>query len=259
MRLAIRDAVNRTSRKPFRWGGLEGYRQLVQVAERLQELCAADPDNPYWRQLSSQVTRTLEKNRANAAQLGEAHGWLLRIAACLRYPPSAFPDQAVSGQQVAQQMAQLLRAFSLAPKGHRPQNALRSRLANLWKAYGEQLLPTYDIPGLPPDNLQLEAFFNRLRRRQRRISGRKTTRELNRLGQYQALFSAESEDELLEHLRQVPYPLYLDQRQKVHQAEEQPRFLRSLHRNPQTTLKKQVKQWIAQKISNENPTPAETG
>lgn len=86
MRVAIRDALYRTSRKPLQWGGLLGYQQLQVIAERLQELCTADPDNAYWRQLSRQVERTVDKNRASVLQLAEAHQWLLRIAACLRYP-----------------------------------------------------------------------------------------------------------------------------------------------------------------------------
>jgi hypothetical protein len=240
MRIAIRDALYRTSRKPFKWGGLQGYQQLQVIAGYLQVLCTTNPDNAYWRQLSHQVERTVEKNRVAASHLIEAHQWLLRIAACLRYPPTNKADQAVSGQQVAREMEQLLQEFQPDPKRQRPQRTLRSRLQYLWKSYGKQLLPCYDIPGLPPDNLQLEAFFNRFRRHQRRISGRKTTRELNRLGHYQALFTAESEAELLEHLRQVPYKTYLDQRQMVHQAEAHQRFLHGLHRDPCETLKKLV-------------------
>jgi hypothetical protein len=247
MRIAIRDALYRTSRKPFQWAGLEGYQQLQIIAEHLQVLCTADPDNAYWHQLSRQVERTVEKNRIIAGHLAEAHQWLLRIAACLRYPSANQAERAISGQQVAREMELLLQQFQPDPKHHRPQFALRSRLQSLWNHYGEQLLPCYDIPGLPPDNLRLEAFFNRLRRHQRRISGRKTTRELNRLGHFQALFTAESEAELLEHLRQVPYKTYLDQRQKVHQAEAHQRFLHGLHHDPRYTLQKIVSCWVAQK------------
>ena len=245
--MAIRDALNRTTRKPFRWGGLQGYQQLQVIAFHLQKLCATEPHHLYWRQLARQVERVLTKNRAMAAQLAEAHHWLLRIAACLRYPPSREPDPAVSGQQVAQEMHQLLQELQCNHKRYKPLLALKSRWQHLWKSFGQQLLPCYDIPGLPPDNLQLEAFFNRLRRRQRRISGRKTTRDLNRLGHYQALFTAESEAELLEHLRQVPYEAYLVQRQKVQQAETRQRFLQSLHRDPENTLKKLVSHRIAQR------------
>ncbi len=59
-----------------------------------------------------------------------------------------------------------------------------------------------DIPGLPPDNLAMESLFEQLRRHQRRVSGRKSTRKLRDFGQYQVLFLADSEDELLEQIRQ---------------------------------------------------------
>ena len=38
MRVAIRDAVNRPSRKPFCWGGLKGYEQLQAVAQALRSV-----------------------------------------------------------------------------------------------------------------------------------------------------------------------------------------------------------------------------
>ena len=46
----------------------------------------------------------------------------------------------------------------------------------------------------------LESLFGRLRRHQRRVSGRKSTPELRDFGQYQVLFLAQSEDELLEQI-----------------------------------------------------------
>jgi hypothetical protein len=184
--------------------------------------------------------------------LAEAHQWLLRIASCLGYLPSNEADQAINGQLVAQEMELLL--LQPDPKYQRSQRTLCSRLQYLWKWYEEQLLTCYDIPGLLPDNLQLEAFFNRLRRHQRRISGRKTTRELNRLGHYQALFTVESETEFMEHLRQVPYKTYHDQRQNVHLAEAHQRFLHGLHHDPVITLKKLVTHRIAQKqTTDRNP------
>jgi len=207
-------------------------------------LCRAEPQNEYWQQLAQQVERTLEKNRKLASQLLETHDWLTKIAACLRYPPRSYPDQPVSGQQVAQELDQLLAGFQPDRKHQRPQSVLRSRLQSLWRSYGEQLLPCYDIPGLPPDNLQLEAFFNHVRRHQRRISGRKSTRELNRLGHYQVLFTAESEAELLEHLRQVPLEVYQAHRQQLQIAEKPRQFLFTLHRDPEGTVRKLVSSYL---------------
>ena len=38
IRVAIRDAVNRRSRKPFYWGGLRGYDQLHDIAQVLRSV-----------------------------------------------------------------------------------------------------------------------------------------------------------------------------------------------------------------------------
>jgi len=100
------------------------------------------------------------------------------------------------------------------------------------------LLPCYDLPGLPPDNLQLESLFNRLRGHQRRISGRKSTQELRDFGQYQVLFSADSQDALLEQLRRVPITEYRKHRQRLAQAEAPRQFFHRLHRDPGATIQK---------------------
>ncbi len=90
-------------------------------------------------------------------------------------------------------MQELLDRFNPNPKYQRPQSALQNQLERTWNLYGTDLLHTYDIPGLPPDNLQIEGLFGRLRRHQRRISGRKSTRPLREFGHYQVLFSADSQ------------------------------------------------------------------
>ena len=111
--------------------------------------------------------------------------------------------------------------------------------------YGEQLLPCYDIPGLPPDTGQLESLFDCLRCHQRRISGRKSTRELNKLGHYQVLFKAESEAELLEHLRKVHLEDYQAQRRKIRTAELSSQFLHRLHHDPECTMKYLADQYVS--------------
>ena len=90
LRQAIRDAVNRPSRKPFHWGGLAGYRQLEAVAHTLRMLLSAEGERAYLQRLVSQVDRVLEKNGALVADLQAAYNWVGRIAACLRYPPASF-------------------------------------------------------------------------------------------------------------------------------------------------------------------------
>jgi hypothetical protein len=139
-------------------------------------------------------------------------------------------------------MEDLLASFKPDLKRRPAQAALHGAWHRIWKDYGPDLLHCYDIPGLPPDNLLLEALFGRLRRHQRRISGRKSTRELRDFGQFQVLFLAESEVKLLEQIRQVPLEEYRENRQRLEQAEAPRRLLYRLHRNPLRTMRDLINQ-----------------
>jgi len=235
---AIRDAVNRPSRKPFAWGGLAGYRQLSAIADGIRQLVDATPETHYLRRLLSQVERALENYRALANDLAAAHGWLQRVAAVLHYrhTADAASSEGLSSQSVAKAMEELLAAFQPDFKRQPAQRALYNALSCTWKAFGPDLLHCYDILGLPPDNLALEALFSALRRHQRRISGHKTTRELRVLGHYQVLFQAKSEEDLLAQLRSVPLDRYRHHRRRLEQAAEPRRFLHRLHRDPDSTI-----------------------
>ncbi len=137
-------------------------------------------------------------------------------------------------------MQELLDRFNPDPKYQRPQSAIKSKLQRTWNLYGPDLLHTYDIPGLPPDNLQIESLFGRLRRHQRRVSGRKSTRPLREFGHYQVLFSADSQADLLHHLRTVPLDEYRKHRQQLENAETTRRFMHCLHRDAEATLQRLV-------------------
>jgi len=240
LRMAIRAAVNRSTRKPFSWGGLEGYQQLEAIDQALNQLTHMDPESAYLQQLARQVKRVLAKNLTLAHNVKAAHQWLRQVSTCLRYPPRSYPDESLSSQQVAQAMQNLLERFTPDPKYQRPQSALKNKLERTWNLYGPDLLHTYNIPGLPPDNLQIEGLFGRLRRHQRRVSGRKSTRPLREFGHFQVLFSADSQADLLNHLRTVPLAEYRKQRQQLESAEATRRFMHCLHRDAEATLQRLV-------------------
>ena len=68
--MAIRDALNRKSRKPFYWGGLKGYEQLEAIAQALGEVGGDEPETDYLRQLQRWVDRVLAAcRRGNRARL----------------------------------------------------------------------------------------------------------------------------------------------------------------------------------------------
>ena len=250
IRVAIRDAVNRKSRKPFYWGGLKGYEQLEAIAQALEDVPNDKPDTDYLQRLKKQVDRVLEAYRVNAQDIKQAHTWLRRIADCLRYPPSdSTPESGLTSEQVKREMEVLLRSFQPDLKRRPAQAALHGAWHRTWETYGPDLLHCYDIPGLPPDNLALESLFGRLRRHQRRVSGQKSTRELRDFGQCQVLFLAESEDELLEQIRQVPLQAYRQNRQWLEEAEAPRRLLHRLHRNPLATMRSLVNQHAARRVA----------
>jgi hypothetical protein len=236
LRLSIRDAVNRASRKPFHWGGLTGYQQLDGIAQALHDL-PEEAETAYLHRLALQVDRVVDKNRALAQDLAEAHHWLGRIADCLRYPPSAFPrvgplTSPISGDQVRREMEELLPHFQPDLKRQPAQAALYHAWHRLWTKCGADLLPCYDLVGLPPDNLKLESRFEQLRGHQRRISGRQSTQPLRDFGQSQILFDAQSEAELLLQIRQVSPADYQAQRRRLAKAEEPRKNLYRMHRDP---------------------------
>ncbi|MDB9371283.1 hypothetical protein PN456_20470 [Nodularia spumigena CS-586/05] len=254
IRAAIRDCVNRTSRKPFRWGGLSGYQQLETIGQILRSLPCREIDTDYLSVLSVWVDQALSSNRSVASDLEEAHQWLQRIADCLHYPEyskrsaenitdvTQSNSSPLTSLQVRREMEELLQQFVPDPQQNPAQFALKKKLQKLWHKYGTDLLHCYDIPGLPPDNLKMEAMFSNLRRHQRRISGRKSTAELRDFGQYQVLFLAETELQLLEQIQQVPITEYKTQRRRLAVSEAPRQQKHRLHHHPVTTIQALVDQ-----------------
>lgn len=233
IRCAIRDAVSRSTRKPFMWGGLAGYDQLTAIAQALQAL-PSDSETAYLHSLLPQLDRALGVNQALADDVRAAHTELRHIADCLHYPPDATPTPAVleTKHAIRQAMDALLAQFRPDPKQCPAQAALQCAWHRLWKAWADDLLTCYDLPGLPADNLQLESFFNHIRQHERRISGRTSTRPLGALGAYQVLFIAESEHDLLHHLRRVPVVDYQAHRQRLAQCEAPRQQRYRFHHDP---------------------------
>jgi len=242
LRQAIRDAVYQASRKPFAWGGLRGYEQLQAIAQGLERVQAPHPDYVYLRLLKDRVDFVLAKNRTVAEDLRSAHQILYQVANCLRYPSGSFSEpqvpliKRVSRQQVAQEMDRLIQQIHPSGRVQRAQIRLLCALRKRWQLYGPELLYCYEVSGLPQDNLKLESLFGRFRRHQRRISGRKSTRELLDFGQAQLLFTATSFQELLDQIQFIPLATYLKHRARLATAELPKQFIRRLHRDPKKTI-----------------------
>ncbi len=121
-----------------------------------------------------------------------------------------------------------------------PLNSTLAQLCRKWDSMATKWLPAilhcYDIPGLPRNNLKLEARFGQLRQHQRRVSGRKETTPLRRLAPGQLLCPTLDESELLSYLQSVPTDDYWRERRKQEALEEPQRWLWRLHRHPLKAL-----------------------
>lgn len=263
IRQSVRDAVNRNSRKPFVWGGLSGYQQLEAVAQALHPVQDEHPESAYLRSLLPPVEWVLKKNRLLAEDLKIAHQGLRQIAHCLGYPPKRgskpvqpAPDEPkLTSRQVAQAMETFIGQFHPIGKLQQAQQSFISALRKRWKLSAQEWLYCYDIPGLPQDNLHLESLFGRLRRHQRRISGRKSTQELHDFGLAQVLFRAESESELLQQIQQISIDDYRIHRQRLAQAELPRQFFRRLHHDPLKTISSLVSRHTSRRnsVSTQDP------
>mgnify|MGYP005808060115 CR=1 FL=1 len=58
-RVAIRDAVNLKSRKPFCWGGLKGYEQFEAIDQALQSDRKDEPETEYLLYVRTRVERVV--------------------------------------------------------------------------------------------------------------------------------------------------------------------------------------------------------
>ena len=248
LRAAIREAVNRGSRKPFFWGGLKGYEHLESIAQALDRLPTPLLTNDNFLDLlRSQVKRVLTKNRSVAEDLKQAYQLLLAVAQCFHYPPSRSDrtaDPKPTRQTAAEAMARLIQETQPTGRVQHAQLRLLGELKRRWDLFGEELLYCYEIPGLPQDNLKLESLFGRLRRHQRRVSGRSSTRELQAFGQAQALFTAPSFQALLDQIQLVPYERYEMHRQHLADAESSRQFFHRFHQDPDKALSAWVEEYL---------------
>jgi hypothetical protein len=243
-RRAIRDALNRSSRKPFQCGGLRGYDQLVGIEQHLQQQCTRLGHDPYLNLLHDRIQSALASTVSQAEQVRQMHTFLMRVEHYLAEVPrpstrtgkreTAVPT---SGSQTVQQ--ELERMFSdLAQQSKAC--PLAWRLNRRWRSMSKTWLPgilhCYDLPGLPRSNLDLEGTFGTLRRDQRRTSGRKETSPVRIFGPGEIVLLSLEDEDILPLLQSVPAEVYWSQRRRQEEREEPHRWLTRLHRDPVRAL-----------------------
>lgn len=268
-RKAFQDALHRPSRKPSTFGGLAGYDQLQSLVCALQFQLPAGGAS-YLHMLLAQAQRALEETAELAAEVRQASDCLQQVTDLLAVPlatPSAdsaprsrdhpaAAEPPTPGERVRQALLDQLADWAEAPHLGPVSQAFVTNTQRLLDKWGADLFHCYDVPGLPPSNTDLEALFGRLRRGQRRVSGRKQTSELRRTGHFQVLLRAPSFKALWQALCEVPVAAYRAARQRLEAAEERQRWLYRLHRWPAKTAAAMVGEYVKLRRQLEAGMPA---
>ena len=239
-RRAIRDALTRPSRKPFRCGGLQGYDQLKGI---YQHLSAREACDPYLDELTRGVKAALEAQGSQVEDVRQARNFLLEVEHYLASVPRPelepnpeATDSPPGSEAVREELGEMFDAW----RAREDIGSTGRRLLRKWDAMSETWLPDilhcYDIAGLPRHNLKLEGSFGALRRHQRRVSGRKETTPLRVFGPGEIMVQVLEEDEILPWLQTVPAEEYWEQRRQQEEREEPQRWLRRLRRDAERAL-----------------------
>ena len=174
--------------------------------------------------------------------LRQGQQWLIDIVHILDAPLPELNQQGVAPQrgQAAHVQQQLTDYLAALPAGSDLPDGLlnfRRQLIDLTTRWGDDLFVCYDIVGLPTTNNALESRFGRLRREQRRITGRQhNTATLLDEGPYLIWECGDTEAQVLARLRCVAANRTdYQQRYLTLRAEQQRRRLvyRLLHQRPQ--------------------------
>ena len=160
-------------------------------------------------QLLSVIQPVRDRFRVPLATLRQGQPWMMAIAHILDAPlpelgtpsHSARSDQ---GVRVQQQLNRYLADLQKQPDLSDWLTGFRQHLIDITARWGDDLFVCYDLARVPPTNNALESRFGRLRRDQRRISGRQfNTATLLDEGPYLIWECGDSEAQVLARLRRV--------------------------------------------------------
>lgn len=252
-RRAIRDALSRSSRKPFQCGGLQGYDQLVGIDQYLSQRHLKSGPDPYLDQLHGYVQSALRATASQAEQVRQARAFLTEVEHYLAEVPRpgleadtlksdlSIPGSKTIQRELEKMVSDLVQQPNICP--------LTRRLVRKWRSMSKTWLPDilhcYDVPGLPRSNLDLERTFGILRRGQRRTSGHKETTPIRFFGPGEIVLLSLGDEDILPLLRSVPVDEYWSQRRRQEAREEPRRWLTRLHRDPVQALAQVDEQFYA--------------
>lgn len=174
-----------------------------------------------------------------AAELRQAHGYLLEIARRLEPPALDTAEPPVSGPQIRARVEAYLDHLATACATGDVAAWLRPKVEHLvtvLRRLGPGLYHCYDVPGLPRTDNDLEQFYRRVKADQRRITGHKRADafvvRVGGFAVYATAASGEAEAALLRQLASVPADAWQRERVILRASQERQAKMRRfrLHR-----------------------------
>ena len=204
-------------------------------------------------QLFSVIQPGPDEFRVPMEALRQGQQWMIDIAHILNapLPELDMPRPSVRPAQGARVQHQLNRYLSQLQKPRRLSEWLmefRQHLIGIIGRWGCDLFVCYDIAGVPPTNNALESRFGRLRRDQRRISGRQfNTATLLDEGPYLIWECGDSEAQVLARLRRVATNRldYQCRYQNLRAEQERRRLIYRLQHHQTQVFRELEAQWAA--------------
>jgi hypothetical protein len=184
-------------------------------------------------------------------QLAQGQRWLIDIARILDAPlPVRSGSKQSRGSRAKQVQRRLNRYLANLQKCSDLPDwllAFRRHLVEITHRWGDDLFVCYDIAGVPPTNNALESRFGRLRRDQRRISGRQfNTATLLDEGPYLVWECGTSEAQVLARLRRVAMDQvdYKHRYQKLRSEQSHQQLIYRLQHHRQKVFHELEREWF---------------
>jgi hypothetical protein len=205
-------------------------------------------------QLLSMIQPVRDEFREPMTMLCQGQQWMIDIAHILEAPLPELDNTPRSSARlnqsarVQQRLNRYLSHLQKQPGLSEWLMEFRQHLIGITDRWGDDLFVCYDIPGVPSTDNALESRFGRLRRDQRRISGRQfNTATLLNEGAYLAWECDEDEEQVLARLRRVAtnHVDYQQRYQKLCTEQEQRRLCYRLKHHLPKVLRELESQWAA--------------
>lgn len=245
---AFLDCLTRPGRTPLLFGGLRGYDHLEQIVRSLAAHLPRQRETPLPPSLRAGQA-ALARTQLLAASVRATHQRLHQVAHLLAHPLDLLPAEtptAEIGACLRRHWHHLLLDWCAAAPERSVERAFALKGLDLLTDWGPDLFHCYRLPDLPSSNTALEALFGDLRRHQRRLSGRKETKSLQRHAPLLLWRLATSFEHLQELLRSVSDQARHTARRFVHTAEARARWLLSVRRQPAKAIAALVSDYLDQ-------------